>query len=209
MRDLAARARASYETELGTVGAFLPERTPPDRLAPPFTRYGDACLELPRRHPAEFGGVRRWLDDEFGAVDPPAVSALVDLPRSQQDELMTVLSFLAHAYRWDTIPPAPERFAERQIALPAGIEEPVDRARAPARLDLRAPRAGGHGRRRAAAPGARDAAFWEHVLDWKLVRRNEAGFTDAFARSESGAARVDVILDEARGGLLAIARRES
>lgn len=124
MRDLAARAHASYETELGTVGAFLPERTPPDRLAPPFTRYGDACLELPRRHPAEFGGVRRWLDDEFGAVDPPAVSALVDLPRSQQDELMTVLSFLAHAYRWDTIPPAPERFAERQIALPAGIEEP-------------------------------------------------------------------------------------
>lgn len=121
---LAARVRASYETDLGSVGAFLPERTPADRLPFPFTRYAEACLELPRRHPAEFGGVRQWLDEEFGTLDPAVVEALADLPQPQRDALMTVFSFLAHAYRWDTLPPAPERFAERRIALPAGIDEP-------------------------------------------------------------------------------------
>lgn len=123
-RDLAARARAAYETDLGPVGAFLPERTPPDALPPPFARYADACLELPRRHPAACGGVRAWLDEEFGSVDPVVTSRVAELSQAELEALMTALSFLAHSYRWDTIPPAEERFAERQIDLPAGIEEP-------------------------------------------------------------------------------------
>jgi CRP-like cAMP-binding protein len=59
----------------------------------------------------------------------------------------------------------------------------------------------------AAAAGTRDAPFWEHVLGWRLVRRTTTGLADAFARSEFGVARVDVIADEDAGGLLAVARR--
>jgi CRP-like cAMP-binding protein len=123
-RKLAARVRQAYEADLGAVGTFMPERTPVHDLPEPFTRYAEACLELPRRHPADDGGVREWLDDLFGAPDPAAMAAVSELADHERDELMTVLSFLAHAYRWDTIPPRPERFAERLIDLPPAIEQP-------------------------------------------------------------------------------------
>jgi CRP-like cAMP-binding protein len=123
-RDLAARVRSAYESELGAVGTFLPERTPLGDLPPPFAPYADACLELGERHPAEHGGVRRWLDATFGAADPSVTAAVPGLEPAERDALMTVLCFLGHAYRWDTIPPDESRFAERRIALPAGIAEP-------------------------------------------------------------------------------------
>jgi hypothetical protein len=59
----------------------------------------------------------------------------------------------------------------------------------------------------AAAADAADASFWAHVLGWTLVRRTPARLTDAFARSEFGAAHVETIADEEQGALLAIARR--
>ena len=118
-RELAARVRSAYESELGAVGTFLPERTPLGELAPPFDRHAAACLELGERHPAEHGGVRRWLDEMFGAADPGVTAAVHDLEPAERDALMTVLCFLGHAYRWDTIPPDESRFAERKIALPA------------------------------------------------------------------------------------------
>ena len=119
-RDRAARVRSTYESELGAVGTFLPERTPLGDLPSPFAPYAAACLELGERHPAEHGGVRRWLDDTFGAPAPSVTAAVPELEPAERDALMTVLCFLGHAYRWDTIPPDESRFAERRIALPAG-----------------------------------------------------------------------------------------
>ena len=54
---LAARlVRASYETDLGEVRAFLPGRVPLDGVPAPFARHLSACAELPSRYAAERGG---------------------------------------------------------------------------------------------------------------------------------------------------------
>jgi indoleamine 2,3-dioxygenase len=115
--------RAAYEIDLGPVGAFLPARVPLDVLPGPYQPFLDACAELPARYPVGRGGVRRWLDTEFGESRPAARSGLGGLTPAAQETLLTALSVLGHTYRWDTIPPAADRFADQDIRLPAGFGE--------------------------------------------------------------------------------------
>lgn len=116
--------RATYETDLGEVSAFLPDRVPLDELPGPFEHYVSACAELPARYPKERGGVRRWLEREFACEDPAVTRALTRLSTPERETLMTAVSVLGHTYRWDAVPPAPERFAELRIPLPPGIAAP-------------------------------------------------------------------------------------
>ncbi len=145
--------RASYEADLGEVGAFLPNRVPLDELPAPFERYLMACAELPARYPEERGGVRRWLEREFAREDPAVTGAIARLSTGERETLMTALSTLGHTYRWDRVPPAPERFEEHRIALPPGILAPwVQLARA-----LDQPRVG---------------TVWSlHLCNWKMADR--------------------------------------
>ena len=119
----AERIRRAYDTELGSVRAFLPERVPIDVLPPLLQPYLNATGELTLRYPVG-GGVRGWLDGLFGRRAPDVVALLPALSEPERQRLMTVLSVLAHAYRWDSVPPAQDRFAERRIQLPAGLREP-------------------------------------------------------------------------------------
>lgn len=121
---IAALVSASYRRDLGEVGAFLPSRVPLDQLPPPLHRFLEAAAELAARYPQGRGGVRRWLDETFASADPAVARAMRGLSPAESETLMTVLSCLGHTYRWDTVPPAPERFLERRIALPAGIAGP-------------------------------------------------------------------------------------
>lgn len=121
---VARQVRASYATDLGAVGAFLPARVPLDDLPPVFERHLMACKELAYRYPAERGGVRRWMDREFSREEVATRYAIPRLTCSEHEKLMTVLAVLGHAYRWDFLPPARHRFNERHIALPPGIEGP-------------------------------------------------------------------------------------
>jgi hypothetical protein len=110
---------------LGPAGVFLPHRVPViDGLADPFTALRDAGAELPEhfQHPGK--GVRGWLDDEFGLADPDVLAAARDADEATRAGLFGVLTILAHAYRWDTVPPDPARFAETGVVLPEGIRGP-------------------------------------------------------------------------------------
>lgn len=121
---VARLVRASYEGDLGEVRAFLPGRVPLDELPSVFEPYLSACTELPARYPGEGGGVRSWLEREFGRDEPAVRHAIPRLTCGERDRLMTVLSVLGHTYRWDRVPPAPARFQERRISLPPGIAGP-------------------------------------------------------------------------------------
>lgn len=123
-RRAAARLRASDETDLGEIRGFLPDRVPLDRLPSVYRPYLQACRELPHRYPAAAGGVRRCLERRFSRCDDAVVASLAELSGAERDRLMTALSALAHTYRWDTAPPARERFTERRLTLPAGIGRP-------------------------------------------------------------------------------------
>jgi extracellular factor (EF) 3-hydroxypalmitic acid methyl ester biosynthesis protein len=109
--------------ELGPGGAFLPPRVPPEHLPPPFDGYTAACEELAERLTAA-AGTRRWLDRRFAEADG-TVEAVAGLDDLGAHKLLSTLTALAHAYRWNTLPPAPERFAEWRIELPAGIADPL------------------------------------------------------------------------------------
>jgi len=145
--------RTSYDLDLGPVGAFLPARVPVLDLPPALDQFVLACAELPNRYPADRGGVRDWLDREFQCDHPDARRAMSRLDRAQADALLTILCVLGHTYRWDSVPPAPERFAERLIALPPGIAGPWSRlARAAGQ-----PRVG--------------SAWTLHLTNWKVTDR--------------------------------------
>lgn len=116
--------QASYRTDLGEVAAFLPARVPVSDLPTVFGPYLSACAELPARYPAVRKGVRKWLDRVFARDLPSVRYAIPLLSDGERDAAMTVLSVLGHAYRWDSMPPAPARFRERYVTLPAGIAYP-------------------------------------------------------------------------------------
>lgn len=145
--------RTSYELDLGDVGAFLPARVPVDDLPPVLARFGLACAQLPGRYPRDRGGVRSWLDGEFRRDHLEVRRAISRLDHAQAESLLTILCVLGHTYRWNTVPPAPERFAERLIALPPGIEGPWRRlARASGQ-----PRVG--------------SAWTLHLTNWRMTGR--------------------------------------
>jgi extracellular factor (EF) 3-hydroxypalmitic acid methyl ester biosynthesis protein len=109
--------------QLGPAPAFLPPGVPPEHLPAPFDAYTAACEELAERLAAA-PGVRPWLERRFAGADGMA-EALAGLDDLGAHKLLSTLTALAHAYRWNTLPPAPERFAEWRIELPAGIAQPL------------------------------------------------------------------------------------
>lgn len=121
---LATLVRRSHERDLGGIGAFLPGRVPVTELPHVFSRYIDACEQLPERYPRARGGVRTWLDREFARHDPEVGRAVATVDPAEAEALMTALCALGHTYRWDCVPPVAARFDEQAISLPPGIAGP-------------------------------------------------------------------------------------
>jgi len=121
---IAGRLRDAQRTLLPDVGAFLPERVPLDRLPEPLQPYLDACACLPQHYPLSKGGVRTFISDRFERFDPHVAAVIHSLSPIEEWTLLTALAVLGHTYRWDTVPPRPERVAERSIALPEGLDRP-------------------------------------------------------------------------------------
>jgi CRP-like cAMP-binding protein len=130
---------------LGSVGALLPRVAPRD-LEPPWEVYFTLSQQLPDHFPAGRGGVRAWLDDAL-LGDPGSTESLSD---DDATALLPALCALGHTYRWDSVPPTPERFIERELALPRGLQLPWTELSA--RFDL--PQVG--------------SAWSLHLCNWRL-----------------------------------------
>jgi hypothetical protein len=110
-----------YQRELREPGAFLPERVPSLDLGSAFEPYLDACRELPERYDV---GVRAWLDDRFAVLGTDLLDRIDEMDEASCETLASMFAVLGHAYRWDRMPPAEERFAETTLQLPAGLHHP-------------------------------------------------------------------------------------
>jgi hypothetical protein len=113
----------SWLHDLGGENGFLPRLTPADSLPGRWALYLQAGLELPGRYHVVGADVRPWLGFVFAAPVPDADAALEVLSESEADLLETVVGVLAHAFRWMNAPPAPERYLETAVTLPAGLAD--------------------------------------------------------------------------------------
>jgi hypothetical protein len=137
--DMNARdLRLEYERCLSSEGGFLPDTVPGPALPDVFSRFLAVIEELPNHYHGADASARAWLDREFASHDRSydVEIDLLDGPRC--DALMTVLSILCHAYRWDSAPPRPDSYALTRLELPVGLGRPW--ARLSERLDV--PRVG-------------------------------------------------------------------
>jgi Indoleamine 2,3-dioxygenase len=113
----------SWHSDLGGETGFLPRLTPADSLPARWLPYLNAALELPGRYHVEGADVRPWLTSLFARPILEADAAIKLLSEPQADRLETVLGVLCHAFRWASAPPAPERYLETAVPLPAGLAD--------------------------------------------------------------------------------------
>ncbi|HEV3257776.1 MAG TPA: cyclic nucleotide-binding domain-containing protein [Gemmataceae bacterium] len=121
---LVASFREAYTNCLNPEGGFLPPVVPAQALPEPWQAYVRSCLELPQHYHGSNAHVRPWLDERVGAWDPAWAGLVEGLGELELNTLMTVLSTLGHAYRWDSAPPRHEEYQRTRIDLPAGLSEP-------------------------------------------------------------------------------------
>ena len=85
--------------------------------------YLQAGLELPGRYHLPGADVRPWLRSVFASPLPNADALIESLSQPEADLLETVVGVLAHAFRWASAPPLPERYTETAVTLPAGLAD--------------------------------------------------------------------------------------
>ena len=122
--ELAQALRFAHQTLINPEVGFLPRRVPSDALPISLKHFLFAADQLPARYHHEGASVRGWLDKLFCEHDPALDLTISSLAQPERDRLMTVVSVLAHAYRWDSAPPRREAYELKAIVLPQGISEP-------------------------------------------------------------------------------------
>src|SRR5262245_34904578 len=118
---LVEAARQAYDEGLSMHGGFLPPEVPLTSLPGPLGRYVDICRELPTHYHAPYAHARPWLDERMIGGDPDEVEQAAALTEAQCQLMMTVLGLLAHAYRWDSMPPRPEERLRTSLELPGPL----------------------------------------------------------------------------------------
>lgn len=120
--------RAALDADLRRTLGFLPRQVPADVLPDEWQPWLNAARDLAERFTGE--GARAWLAASFstesagmGPSDALAAAA-TNLPEPEADRLLTTLSVLGHAYRWDRVPPEPEEYQRTKIELPMGLAAP-------------------------------------------------------------------------------------
>ena len=113
--------RLDEALQLGS--GFLPRHTPLHQLPPPFEAISQACQQLPERYHGAQLDCRPWLHQQFDQPYPQGSAALEQASLPTLEALMTQLSLLGHAYRWQRTPPGPSAYAATHVDLPLGLAE--------------------------------------------------------------------------------------
>lgn len=122
--ELAENLRLAHITLLDPEVGFLPKLTPADTLPEQFKHFLTIVDELPFNYHGYGLSVRSWLNEKFSEHDADSNSILQKLQQPERDRLMTAVSVLAHAYRWDCAPPKRDAYELKAITLPVGLAEP-------------------------------------------------------------------------------------
>lgn len=107
---------------IGDNYCFLPDTTPLRSLPSQFNKVQQACSSISTDYSITGIGVRNSLDQIFAEVDPDLMHSITTLTLPQKQYLMSILSILAHCYRWDLSPPADVTASQVTLKLPAELD---------------------------------------------------------------------------------------
>ena len=113
----------AWHEDLAGENGFMPRQAPAQRLPSRWMPYLETALALPERYHRSHADVRPWLHWVFRDPVPDADAAIRHLSEPELDCLETVIGVLAHAFRWASAPPLPERYTETTLTLPAGLAD--------------------------------------------------------------------------------------
>lgn len=101
---------------------FLPLLSPLRQLPSPFEEISSACEQLAENYHGEGKDCRPWLERLFSQQRLEWSDALEDAGAHLLENLMTKVSLLCHAYRWQQMPTPPENYKLSEISLPPALD---------------------------------------------------------------------------------------
>jgi len=113
----------SYKKNLSAEGGFLPKKVPNCELPAKFEKYFKTINNLYLYYPNRNKSVRTWMNDIFHSFN--LEDEITKLSYWKKNKLLTVVTILCHAYRWDNLPPSKIRYEETSVNLPKGLEAPL------------------------------------------------------------------------------------
>lgn len=104
--------------------SFLPQKVPHTQLPDPLNKYVDLLNTLHLWNTRDRGGVRSFL---YTAVKDVSIDTrqIDTLSYWEQEKFLSVLTLLAHCYRWNYLPPEPEEFQKQQMEFPDQLWKPL------------------------------------------------------------------------------------
>ncbi len=104
--------------------SFLPLKVPHTQLPEPFNIYVNLLNNMHLWNSKDRGGVRSFLDNAL--LDVSFNNKQIDaLDYWEQEKLLSVLTMLAHCYRWNYLPPEPEEFLKHNMSFPDQLWKPL------------------------------------------------------------------------------------
>lgn len=104
--------------------SFIPSKVPLDTLPRPFDIYVSLLDSVNLVNTKENGGVRKYVDAVLATIRID-LSKIDALNYWEQEKLLSVLTLLAHCYRWNYLPPCPEEYLKRQMDFPEKLWKPL------------------------------------------------------------------------------------
>lgn len=104
--------------------SFIPSRVPYIKLPEPFQYYIHLLDSVNIVYTETGQGVRKYLEDTLQnhSVD---IERIDHLNYWQKEKLFSVLTLLAHCYRWNYLPPPSEEYQRSHLEFPISIWKPL------------------------------------------------------------------------------------
>lgn len=104
--------------------SFVPAKVPLMKLPAPFDTYIRILDVLHTVNTASKGGVRNFIETALSTLSIDVVQ-IDSLSYWQQEKLLSVLTCLAHCYRWDYLPPSPNEYQRKHLEFPEKLWAPL------------------------------------------------------------------------------------
>ncbi|WP_028978617.1 hypothetical protein [Sporocytophaga myxococcoides] len=104
--------------------SFLPQKLPFTQLPEPFNKYIELLNRIHLWNSKERGGVRGFVYEALKDVSIEDIQ-IDALNYWEQEKFFSVLTLIAHCYRWNYLPPEPEEFQKQQMHFPNQIWKPL------------------------------------------------------------------------------------
>lgn len=104
--------------------SFIPPNIPLITLPKPFDFYIEILDNIHLVNTQSKGGVRQFVDLNLRTFKCN-ISLIDNLSGNQKEKLLSVLTMIAHCYRWNYLPPCEEEYRKQNMVFPSMLWEPL------------------------------------------------------------------------------------